>query len=168
MPGGRSGAAQAAELLADVLATHRGKILSGYMPMRTEIDPLPAMAAHQGPVCVPVIVAAGPITNFLVAIVILAGFALAYGTLKLPSNLISFAAGPIAGYLMKWRSSRVPVVLGGLLGGTGWLAAMTMPSAGWVAALLMVWICPAACQEEPDVSSLRSSNTTSFQPNLAR
>jgi 5-formyltetrahydrofolate cyclo-ligase len=29
--------------------------LSGYMPMRTEIDPLPAMAAHQGPVGVPVI-----------------------------------------------------------------------------------------------------------------
>jgi 5-formyltetrahydrofolate cyclo-ligase len=25
------------------------------MPMRTEIDPLPAMAAHQGPVGVPVI-----------------------------------------------------------------------------------------------------------------
>lgn len=30
-------------------------ILSGYMPMRTEIDPLPAMAGHSGPVCVPVI-----------------------------------------------------------------------------------------------------------------
>ncbi len=27
------------------------------MPMRTEIDPLPAMAAHQGPVGVPVIIA---------------------------------------------------------------------------------------------------------------
>jgi len=32
-------------------------VLSGYMPMRTEIDPLPAMAAHQGPVGVPVIIA---------------------------------------------------------------------------------------------------------------
>lgn len=52
-----AGQGQAAELLADVLAIHRGKILSGYMPMRTEIDPLPAMAAHQGPVCVPVIMA---------------------------------------------------------------------------------------------------------------
>jgi 5-formyltetrahydrofolate cyclo-ligase len=50
-----AGQGQAAELLADVLAAHGGKILSGYMPMRTEIDPLPAMAAHQGPVCVPVI-----------------------------------------------------------------------------------------------------------------
>ena len=51
-----AGQGQAAELLADVLAQYRGRALSGYMPMRTEIDPLPAMAAHQGPVCVPVIV----------------------------------------------------------------------------------------------------------------
>ena len=52
-----AGQGQAAELLADVLAAYRGAVLSGYMPMRTEIDPLPAMAAHQGPVGVPVIVA---------------------------------------------------------------------------------------------------------------
>jgi 5-formyltetrahydrofolate cyclo-ligase len=52
-----AGQGQAAELLADVLAAHSGKTLSGYMPMRTEIDPLPAMAAHPGPVCVPVIMA---------------------------------------------------------------------------------------------------------------
>ena len=52
-----AGQGQAAELLADVLAAHSGKTLSGYMPMRTEINPLPAMAAHQGPVCVPVIMA---------------------------------------------------------------------------------------------------------------
>ena len=51
-----AGQGQAAELLADVLAAYRGAVLSGYMPMRTEIDPLPAMAAHQGPVGVPVIV----------------------------------------------------------------------------------------------------------------
>ena len=51
------GQGQAAEILADYLAAQRGKALSGYMPMRTEIDPLPAMAAHQGPVGVPVIVA---------------------------------------------------------------------------------------------------------------
>ncbi|SDW75569.1 5-formyltetrahydrofolate cyclo-ligase [Roseicitreum antarcticum] len=30
-------------------------VLSGYMPMRSEVDPLPAMAAHRGPVCVPVV-----------------------------------------------------------------------------------------------------------------
>ena len=52
-----AGQGQAAELLADLLADHAGKTLSGYMPMRTEIDPLPAMAAHQGPVGVPVIIA---------------------------------------------------------------------------------------------------------------
>ena len=47
-----------AALLAEVLAAHRGTILTGYMPMRTEIDPLPAMAAHVaggGRVGVPVI-----------------------------------------------------------------------------------------------------------------
>ena len=52
-----AGQGQAAEILADYLAVKRGKVLSGYMPMRTEIDPLPAMAAHQGPVGVPVIMA---------------------------------------------------------------------------------------------------------------
>ena len=51
-----AGQGQAAELLADVLAAHRGVVLAGYMPMRTEIDPMPAMAAHQGAVGVPVIV----------------------------------------------------------------------------------------------------------------
>ncbi len=51
-----AGRGQAAELLADVLAAHPGRTLAGYMPMRTEIDPLPAMAAHQGPVGVPVII----------------------------------------------------------------------------------------------------------------
>jgi 5-formyltetrahydrofolate cyclo-ligase len=52
-----AGQGQAAEILADFLAAHRGRTLSGYMPMRTEIDPLLAMTAHQGPVGVPVIVA---------------------------------------------------------------------------------------------------------------
>lgn len=41
--------------LQAVLAAHAGKVLSGYMPMRTEIDCLPAMEAHRGRVCVPVI-----------------------------------------------------------------------------------------------------------------
>ena len=44
-------------VLTEALAAHRGAILAGYMPMRTEIDPLPAMAAHRGPVGVPVIMA---------------------------------------------------------------------------------------------------------------
>ena len=59
-----AGQGRAADLLADVLAAHRGKALSGYMPMRTEIDPLPAMAAHQGTVCVPVIIGKGQPLKF--------------------------------------------------------------------------------------------------------
>ncbi|MBZ4690903.1 MAG: 5-formyltetrahydrofolate cyclo-ligase [Cereibacter sp.] len=59
-----AGQGQAAQLLTDWLAPHRGKVLAGYMAMRTEIDPTPAMAAHDGPVCVPVIVAAGQPLRF--------------------------------------------------------------------------------------------------------
>jgi 5-formyltetrahydrofolate cyclo-ligase len=50
-----AGQGRAAEHLAGVLEEHAGRVLSGYIPMRTEIDPLPAMAAHDGPVCVPVV-----------------------------------------------------------------------------------------------------------------
>ena len=59
-------AAAQAGYLSDVLAGYRGVPLSGYMPMRTEIDPLPAMAeatAH-GPVGVPVIIARGKPLQF--------------------------------------------------------------------------------------------------------
>jgi 5-formyltetrahydrofolate cyclo-ligase len=49
---------QANAHLQHALAKFAGKTLAGYMPMRTEIDPLPAMWAHQGPLAVPVI--AGP------------------------------------------------------------------------------------------------------------
>ncbi len=59
-----AGQGQAAELLADFLAAYRGKALAGYMAMRTEIDPLAAMAAHQGTVCVPVIIGAGQALKF--------------------------------------------------------------------------------------------------------
>lgn len=47
----------AAGRLSEVLAGYRGVPLSGYMPIRTEIDPLPAMAeaAAHGVVGVPVI-----------------------------------------------------------------------------------------------------------------
>jgi 5-formyltetrahydrofolate cyclo-ligase len=54
---GRS--ARDADLLASVLRDHAGHVLSGYMPMRTEIDPLPAMAAHRGQAGVPVIIGKG-------------------------------------------------------------------------------------------------------------
>ncbi len=59
-----AGQGRAAELLADFLAPHRGKALSSYMPMRTEIDPLAAMAAHEGPVGVPVILGKGQPLRF--------------------------------------------------------------------------------------------------------
>ncbi len=59
-----AGQGQAAEILADVLSAHQGKALAGYMPMRTEIDPLPAMSAHQGLVGVPVIMAAATPLKF--------------------------------------------------------------------------------------------------------
>ncbi len=56
----------AAGRLSEVLAGHRGVALSGYMPIRTEIDPLPAMAeaSAYGPVGVPVIQAAGQPLKF--------------------------------------------------------------------------------------------------------
>jgi len=59
-----AGQGQAAELLADYLARYAGRVLAGYMPMRTEIDPLPAMTAHDGPVCVPVITGKGQPLRF--------------------------------------------------------------------------------------------------------
>ena len=52
--------------LTEVLAPHTGKVLAGYMAMRTEIDPLPAMAAHRGPLCVPVIQGKGLALRFRV------------------------------------------------------------------------------------------------------
>lgn len=54
-----------AALLSEVIAGHRGVPLSGYMAIRTEIDPLPVMeeAAAHGPVGVPVIQGQGrPLT----------------------------------------------------------------------------------------------------------
>lgn len=53
-----------AAALAAELRAHAGAVLAGYMPMRTEIDPLPAMAAHVGPVGVPVITGAGQALRF--------------------------------------------------------------------------------------------------------
>lgn len=58
------GQGQAAALLADFLAPHADRSLGGYMAMRTEIDPTEAMAAHMGPVGVPVIMGAGQPLRF--------------------------------------------------------------------------------------------------------
>ena len=41
--------------LADHASDHLQAPLAGYMPIRTEVDPLAVMAAHRGAVCVPVI-----------------------------------------------------------------------------------------------------------------
>ncbi|MGP9790009.1 5-formyltetrahydrofolate cyclo-ligase [Roseinatronobacter sp. NSM] len=59
----------AAHSLLDLLAGQFGAglsdvVLAGYMPMRSEIDPLPAMVQHRGPVCVPVITGAGQPLEF--------------------------------------------------------------------------------------------------------
>lgn len=56
----------AAGKLSEVLAGYRGVPLSGFLPIRTEIDPLPAMAeaAAHGPVGVPVIEAKGQPLKF--------------------------------------------------------------------------------------------------------
>lgn len=56
----------AAGRLSEVLAGHRGVSLSGYMPIRTEIDPLAAMAeaSAYGPVGVPVIQGEGQALKF--------------------------------------------------------------------------------------------------------
>ncbi|MGC1496418.1 MAG: 5-formyltetrahydrofolate cyclo-ligase [Sulfitobacter sp.] len=52
--------------LSEVLAGYRGVPLSGFMPIRTEIDPVPAMseACAHGPVGVPVIIKAGQPLKF--------------------------------------------------------------------------------------------------------
>lgn len=59
-------AGAAAGYLSEVLAGYRGVPLAGYMPMRTEIDPLPAMeeASAHGPVGVPVIIGDGQPLRF--------------------------------------------------------------------------------------------------------
>ncbi|WP_424984533.1 5-formyltetrahydrofolate cyclo-ligase [Microbulbifer sp. S227A] len=52
--------------LSELLAGYRGVPLAGYLPIRTEIDPLPAMAeaAAHGPVGLPVIEAAAQPLRF--------------------------------------------------------------------------------------------------------
>lgn len=52
--------------LSAFLAGYRGVPLAGYLPMRTEIDPRPAMAeaAAHGPVCAPIIMGKGMALQF--------------------------------------------------------------------------------------------------------
>lgn len=50
--------------LSAYLAPFAGRALAGYMPIRTEIDPVPVMASWPGPVAVPVIVGPGQPLRF--------------------------------------------------------------------------------------------------------
>ena len=59
-----AGQGKAAQWLSDYLAAYASCTVSGYMPMRSEINPLPAMTAHAGPVCVPVITGRGQALRF--------------------------------------------------------------------------------------------------------
>ncbi len=49
----------AQQVLESTLAPWHGRALAGYVPIRTEIDPLPVMAEWDGEVCVPVVCGAG-------------------------------------------------------------------------------------------------------------
>lgn len=60
----RSGEATANARLLNLLAPHRGAVVSGYMAIRTEISPLAALTdwADHSPVCLPVVVGSAPLT----------------------------------------------------------------------------------------------------------
>lgn len=52
-PGRRAALAQKLSEVLPLLAA--GRCLAGYVPLPSEADPLPAMAAHAGPLCLPVV-----------------------------------------------------------------------------------------------------------------
>lgn len=52
-------AAAPAGVLAEVLRSHAGRRVAGYWPLPTEADPRPALLAHGGPWCLPVVVGRG-------------------------------------------------------------------------------------------------------------
>lgn len=58
--------AAAVALLLETVLPYKGRALAGYLPIRTEVDPVPVMAAMAawGPVCVPVIKAKGKPLEF--------------------------------------------------------------------------------------------------------
>ena len=49
------------------------------------------------------------------------------GLAKLPSNVLSFTAGPLSGWIALKHSVRVPIIVGGVLAAVGWLAGMALP-----------------------------------------
>lgn len=63
--------------------------------------------------------------------------ATAAGLAKLPSNVLSFFAGPLAGWLIRRAGNRATIAAGALLSAAGWLLAMMLPDVlGLVIALL--------------------------------
>jgi MFS family permease len=50
------------------------------------------------------------------------------GLAKLPSNFLSFFAGPLSGLLTQKFGNRLPVVAGAMLAGFGWVIAMGLPT----------------------------------------
>lgn len=50
------------------------------------------------------------------------------GLAKLPSNVLSFFAGPFSGWLQQKRGMRLPVLAAGLLAMVGWLLALAFPT----------------------------------------
>lgn len=53
--------------------------------------------------------------------------ATAAGLAKLPSNVLSFFAGPLAGWLTQRMDFRIPILCGGLLACVGWIVALPLP-----------------------------------------
>ena len=49
------------------------------------------------------------------------------GLAKLPSNFLSFFAGPLSGWLTQRYGNRVPVMAGALIAFFGWIAALPLP-----------------------------------------
>ena len=61
------------------------------------------------------------------------------GLAKLPSNVLSFSAGPLSGWIALKHSVRLPIIVGGVLAAVGWLAGMALPNTlGQMIALLCV------------------------------
>jgi MFS family permease len=59
------------------------------------------------------------------------------GFAKLPSNVLSFFAGPLSGWLSQRFSVLLPILIGGSLASVGWLLSMSLPSTlGHIIALL--------------------------------
>jgi len=62
------------------------------------------------------------------------------GLAKLPSNFLSFFAGPLSGWMTIKLGDRATVMIGALLAATGWLLALLLPSTILQVILLLIVI----------------------------